>query len=358
MFEVVKLDRSRKNEIQKVIDTKTKPPGSLGELEDLAMTLSLVLSKNERQYEGQLRLADPIQINHPMMLVFAGDHGIAEENISIAPSEVTQQMVLNFLDGGAAINCFCRTNDMELEVIDAGILLPLENQSLVQQSLGRGTNNFVNQPAMSEQQVTDGLNFGKTLVKKHIENETNVFGFGDMGIGNTSSASAILCAITENSIENCVGRGTGISDEVLERKKNLLSQAVKFHQQRLKDDFSKPMQVMSSFAGFEIVQMVGAMLAAAENSCIVLVDGFIATAAAMLAVELQPNSRDYMVFCHQSSEQAHNLMLQHLSARPLLDLGLRLGEGTGAALALPVVRSAASFYNNMASFDSAGVTSV
>ncbi len=359
MYKIKKLDRSQQDQIIGNIDQKTKPQGALGQLEGLALQLALVLgSKNAGEQQGRLTQVESIQIEQPVMLVFAGDHGIAAENISIAPSEVTQQMVMNFLQGGAAINCFCRSNDINMEVIDAGILLPIENARLTQQSLGHGTNNFVREAAMSKQQVEQGLQFGKKVVEKHIQNGSNVFGFGEMGIGNTSSAAAILSSITHQPIENCVGRGTGIDDEAFARKTRLLKQATEFHKQRLAEHYSEPIEVMSAFAGFEIVQMVGAMLAVAENQNIILVDGFIATAAAMLANKLYPGCRDYMVFCHQSDEQGHQLMLKHLSAQPLLNLGMRLGEGTGAALAMPLVRAAASFYNDMASFESAGVTAV
>lgn len=359
MFEIKKIDRSQQEQIISKINQKTKPQGALGMLEELALQLALVLGNTRAsQTQGRLSLADPIQIEKPVMLVFAGDHGIAEENISIAPSAVTQQMVNNFLEGGAAINCFCRSNNIEMEVIDAGILLPVDNENLTQQSLGNGTKNFVKQAAMSKQQVYQGLQFGKETVQKHLLKECSVFGFGEMGIGNTSAAAAILSALIHVSVADCVGRGTGIDDKTFAKKTKLLEQAVEFHQHRLGDKFSEPMEVMASFAGFEIVQIVGAMLATAESQKIILVDGFIATAAAMLATKLYPESRDYMIFCHQSEEQGHQLMLKHLQAEPLLNLGLRLGEGTGAALAVPLIRAAVSFYNDMASFDSAGVTAV
>jgi len=359
MFEIKKLDRSQQELVVSKINQKTKPQGALGMLEELALQLALVLGNTQKNHiQGRLSLADPIQIEKPVMLVFAGDHGIAEENISIAPSAVTRQMVLNFLDGGAAINCFCRLNEIQLEVIDAGILLSIDNSELTQQSLGKGTINFVSQPAMSNQQVERGLRFGKKTVQKHLQKGCNVFGFGEMGIGNTSAAAAILSSLIHVSVADCVGRGTGIDDKTFAKKTRLLEKAIEFHQHRLGDKFCDPMEVMACFAGFEIVQMVGAMLATAESQKIILVDGFIASAAAMLATKLYPASRDYMIFCHQSEEQGHQLMLRHLQAKPLLNLGLRLGEGTGAALAMPLIRAAASFYNDMASFDSAGVTTV
>lgn len=359
MFKIKKLNRSQQEQIISNINQKTKPQGALGMLENLALQLALVLGRNqENGAQERLSLVDPIKLEKPIMLVFAGDHGIAEENISIAPSAVTQQMVINFLEGGAAINCFCRSNEIEMEVIDAGILLPVDNENLIQHSLGKGTQNFLKGPAMSKLQVDKGLQFGKKTMQKHLQKGCNVFGFGEMGIGNTSAAAAILSALADVPIADCVGRGTGIDDKTFAKKTQLLEQAMELHQNRLTDSDSVPMEVMACFGGFEIVQIVGAMLTTAEAQKIILVDGFIATAAAMLATELYPESRDYMVFCHQSDEQGHQLMLKHLQAQPLLNLGLRLGEGTGAALAVPFVRAAASFYNDMASFDSAGVTAV
>jgi nicotinate-nucleotide--dimethylbenzimidazole phosphoribosyltransferase len=255
---------------------------------------------------------------------------------------------------------------MQMKVIDAGILFPIEDERLIQHSLGQSTKNFVNEPAMTLEQVQQGLEFGRTVItavtnnigNDRHNNSNQVFGFGEMGIGNTSSAAAIQCLMTNEIIENCVGRGTGIDDAVYAKKVQLLKQATQFHKNRLLDKSADPIEVMSAVGGFEIVQMVGAMLAAAESQCVILVDGFISTAAALLATKIQPNTRDYMIFCHQSEEKGHQLMLQHLSAIPLLSLGLRLGEGTGAALAMPLLRAALSFYNDMASFESAGVTAV
>ncbi|TQV89618.1 nicotinate-nucleotide--dimethylbenzimidazole phosphoribosyltransferase [Aliikangiella coralliicola] len=342
MFDITPLTDSKRTAIQQKIDQKTKPPGALGRLEQLAMQLALITGSDE------------IILNKPTMLVFAADHGIAKEGVSIAPPEVTQQMVLNFLNGGAAINCFCRANDIALEVIDAGILVPINAPKLTMQSLGRGTNNFVTLPAMSLEAVTKGFSLGAKVVYRMASEGCNVFGFGEMGIGNTSSASALMSAITGIPAEECVGRGTGISDEVYQKKLSLIQKALKRH----KNSFDDTKQILSALGGFEIVQMVGAMLAAAECNSVVLVDGFIATVAALAAVKINPAARDYMVFCHQSEESGHQKLLQYLQATPLLSLELRLGEGTGAALAVPLLKAAQAFYNDMASFDSAGVDAV
>jgi len=342
MFNVKAVELADEEFIQKKINSKTKPLGALGMLEGLAQQLALVLSK------------DKIELNKPTLLVFAGDHGIAEEGISIAPSAVTQQMVMNFLEGGAAINCFCRTHNMAMEVIDAGILLPIDDVRLTQQSLGRGTRNFSKHAAMNLTDVDKGLQRGADVVRKHLRAGTNVFGFGEMGIGNTSCAAAIMAALMNIEVSSCVGRGTGIDDAAFAKKVALIEQAIAMHKQ----DLTTPQQILACVGGFEVTQMTGAMLAAAEGQSIILVDGFIATAAAMLAIAIAPEAKQYMVFCHQSQEQGHQLMLQHLGVTALLSLDLRLGEGTGAVLAYPLLQAAASFYNDMASFADAGIDAV
>ncbi|MCP4411917.1 MAG: nicotinate-nucleotide--dimethylbenzimidazole phosphoribosyltransferase [Gammaproteobacteria bacterium] len=350
MFDINKPDLKDCLQIQYIIDQKTKPPGSLGRLEELAMQMALIIGKTNNQNS----IFKEIIIKKPTMLVFAGDHGIAEEGISIAPSEVTQQMVLNFLNGGAAINCICRSNDMTIDVIDAGILLPIDDERLIVKSLGQGTANFTKQPAMSVEQVNAGLKHGVVIAQSKIEQGSNVLGFGEMGIGNTSSAAAIMSALLKIPVTDCVGRGTGIDDSSLLKKIELIEKSLQLHQDKL----DSPINILASVGGFEIVEMVGAMLTTAKAQCLILVDGFIATAAAMLAIRINSNVLDYMVFCHQSNEQGHRLMLESLNVQPLLSLGLRLGEGTGAALGLPILRSAASFFNDMASFESAGVEAV
>ena len=333
-------------QIQHRIDQKTKPVGSLGLLEDLAHQLALIQSVNAGH------LVTKIEINQPTAILFAGDHGIADEGVSIAPSAVTQQMVLNFLAGGAAINCFCRVNDIALKVVDAGILLPIETNhpDFIDQRIGTRTNNFAVQAAMTEQQVLEGIALGKSIVKKTINNGSNLVLFGEMGIGNTSCASAILAALSGQEVEKCVGWGTGITPEQLQKKTTLVAQGVA----RCKG--ATPYQVLAEVGGYELVQMVGAFLAAGETKTPVIVDGFIVSSAAYIATLIDPACREYMIFAHNSLESGHKILLNTLQAKPLLDLSLRLGEGTGAALAVPLIRAAAEFYNNMASFESAGVT--
>ncbi|MGF1757323.1 nicotinate-nucleotide--dimethylbenzimidazole phosphoribosyltransferase [Photobacterium sagamiensis] len=341
MFSITRPDTMLSTQIQDKINNKTKPLGSLGQLETVAMQLALI------------QQTETISVNQPHLLVFAGDHGIAQHGLSIAPSEVTGQMVANFLAGGAAINCFCRTNNMALKVIDAGIKVePADHHNLIKHRLGHGTADFSQQPAMPVDTALQGIQYGAGVVDTLYRQGCNLVGFGEMGIGNTSSASAIMAALLSIPADECVGRGTGIDDQQLQRKVDLITQALDLHQDRLND----PLHVLASIGGFEIAQIVGGMLKAAENKMVVLVDGFISTAAAMIAVSMHPEANAYFIYCHCSEESGHQRMLQHLEATPLLNLGLRLGEGTGAALALPIIESACTFYNEMASFSDAGVT--
>ncbi|KPL95194.1 nicotinate-nucleotide--dimethylbenzimidazole phosphoribosyltransferase [Vibrio splendidus] len=349
------LDTQYSQYIQHRIDQKTKPLGALGLLEKVAHQLALI------QSQGKEAAVEHIELNKPSIIIFAGDHGIADEGVSIAPSAVTQQMVLNFLSGGAAINCFCAVNNIDITVVDTGILLPVESDSdmLISQRLGTRTNNFANEAAMSLETVERGIELGTELVSRTISNGTNIIMFGEMGIGNTSSASAILSALSNRAAAECVGLGTGINNEQLARKVAVVEQGVARCKglelkevKKLKDI----KEVLAQVGGYEIVQMVGGFLGAYQNRTPILVDGFIVSVAAYVATLIEPNCRDYMTFAHRSEESGHKILLELLDAEPLLDLGLRLGEGTGAALAMPIIRAAAEFYNNMASFESAGVT--
>ncbi|MFV7771307.1 nicotinate-nucleotide--dimethylbenzimidazole phosphoribosyltransferase [Shewanella marisflavi] len=340
MFEIVGVSGEFDAKIQQRIDSKTKPLGALGQLESLAMTIARVLGP------------DNPQIVHPTLLVFAGDHGIAASGVSIAPSEVTTQMVMNFLSGGAAINLFCAQAGVTMEVIDCGIANEIADQPrLINQRLGAGTGAIHRESAMTLGAVKQGFAMAKERVALHHGRGCNLIAFGEMGIGNTSSAAAIMAALLKREAGECVGRGTGIDAATLARKQLLVEQALHLHREQLGD----PYGVLACLGGFEIVQMTGAILAAAELKMLVLIDGFIATAAALAAVTIAPQARDYMIFAHESDERGHKLMLEHLNARPLLSLGLRLGEGTGAALAVPLVQAAAKFYNEMASLEEMGI---
>ncbi|ABX48187.1 Nicotinate-nucleotide--dimethylbenzimidazole phosphoribosyltransferase [Shewanella baltica OS625] len=352
-FQISPVSKAQDPLIQQQIDLKTKPPGALGQLESLALQIARVQATDSQQTDQPQNTV--LKIVHPTMLVFAGDHGIAAEGVSIAPSEVTRQMVQNFAHGGAAINVFCRQVGFRLEVIDCGILTPVEGvEGIIDQRLGAGTGAIHLEPAMALETVDKGFAMARDLIERHHQAGCNLVAFGEMGIGNTSAAAAIMAAIMQLDVIDCVGRGTGINSETLERKLMLIELALLLHQSAL----SGPKSVLACLGGFEIVQMTGAMLAAAERKMLVVVDGFIATAAALVAVQIAPNVRDYLIFAHQSDEQGHLRMLEFLQAKPLLSLGLRLGEGTGAALALPLIQASVNFYNQMASFSDAGIEAV
>lgn len=344
------LDETLLPTIEHTIANKTKPVGSLGQLENLARQMAHI-QWHDNQH------SNTICLNKPTMLVFAADHGIAQHAISIAPQEVTGQMVLNFLEGGAAINCFCRTFNMHMQVIDAGMLKPADSDSamLVNKRLGDGTHDFSKTPAMSLAQVQQGLINGAHVAQQHVQAGSNLLAFGEMGIGNTSSASALLSLICDLEPELTAGKGTGIDQRQLAKKIQLLEKAI----ERVKESHGKASQrsiiALQEVGGFEIAQITGAILAGAAAGKTLLIDGFIVTVAALVATKVAPRCREYMIFAHTSAEQAHELVLKQLNAKPLLSLGLRLGEGTGAALALPLLQAAASFYNDMATFASAQV---
>jgi len=347
-FTIQHVSKQFDEQIQAKIDGKTKPLGALGQLEIIAKNLARVQAMVTNKVE-------PLVISCPSLIIFAGDHGIASEGVSIAPSEVTGQMVANFAMGGAAINVFCRQLGWQLSVVDAGILNePEAKLNVINQRLGRITQPLHQAPAMTLATVEQGFAMAKDLIKQTKENGSNLIAFGEMGIGNTTSASAIMAAIMQISAEETVGKGTGISDDVVLKKQKVVAQALKLHHDKL----AEPMQVLACLGGFEIVQITGAMLAAAEENMSVLVDGFICTAAAMIAIQINPAVKDYMIFAHCSGEQGHKKMLKWLEVEPLLNLGLRLGEGTGGALALPLIQAGVAFYNDMASFEQADVTHV
>jgi nicotinate-nucleotide--dimethylbenzimidazole phosphoribosyltransferase len=322
------------------IDTKTKPLGSLGMLEDVALRVGLI----QQSVQPAIR--------RPVIIVFAGDHGIAAQGVSPFPQAVTTQMVMNFLAGGAAINALSRAGHIELEVVDAGIATPLVHApGLIARPVGLGTRDFSIEPAMDAAQLQQAMAAGAERVNYHAAMGTNIIGFGEMGIANTSAAACLMSRLCGLPIDACVGRGTGLDDAGLAHKRAVLGAALARHP--VSDD---ALTTLATFGGFEIAMMTGAYLAAAKARMTIVVDGFIATAALLAAHALAPEVTDYCVFAHASDEAGHRLMLDRLGARPLLSLGLRLGEGTGTALAIPLVRAAAAFLSEMASFESAGVS--
>ena len=325
--------------LQHRIDHKTKPMGALGALEGLALQLGLIQ-----------RTELPL-LHSPQIVVFAGDHGIAAEGVSAYPQAVTVQMVGNMLAGGAAINVFARQHGFALQVVDAGVAAELPAHPQLQaRKIALGTKNLCHEPAMSRAQAQAALAAGMQVVQAL---PGNVVALGEMGIANTSSAALLLARLTGASILDATGRGTGLDDAQLRHKQAVLARALAHH------PATQPLDAIGELAalgGFEIAMMAGAMLQAASERRVVLVDGLIAGAAALVAQALAPAARDYLVFCHRSAETGHRLLLSYLDARPLLELDLRLGEGTGALLAWPLVQSAANFLKEMASFESAGVS--
>jgi nicotinate-nucleotide--dimethylbenzimidazole phosphoribosyltransferase len=376
-FNIKPISSALAADLQTKIDQKTKPLGSLGQLESLALKIGLI----------QNTLSP--SLNKPTLLIFAGDHGIVESGVSAYPQSVTAQMVANFLAGGAAISVFARQHQLELFVVDAGVNADLSpHPRLIAAKVAKGTKNFLNQAAMSGNECLQVLQTGAELVSQQHHKGCNCIGFGEMGIGNTSSAALLVHCLADIPLAQCVGRGTGLDDDQLQLKLTVLQQTLDFHNELIPlmpfdfaqesvrptrhernqplvvrpelveghcQNITEPLDVMATFGGFEIATMVGAYLKAAELGMIIIVDGFIASAALLVAYKLEPNVLDYCVFSHVSSEQGHQALLTYLNAKPLLKLDLRLGEGSGIALAYPVIQSAVLFLNEMATFADAGV---
>lgn len=326
--------------LQQKIDQKTKPTGSLGVLEKIAKQIATVFNTLEPK------------INKPHIVVFAADHGIANHGVSAYPQDVTRQMITNFLEGGAAINVFCKQNKIELTVVDAGVNYDFpSNTSLISAKIDKGTHSFLNDSAMTEMQMNLCFSKGSEIVAGIAKEGSNCIGFGEMGIGNTATASVLMSVLCNFSIEGCVGRGTGVSDEKLQLKIDILRKAIESYQGEKDLD-----SYLAYFGGFEILQMAGGMLEAYQQNIIFLVDGFICSVAFLIACQKNPAIIDNAVFSHQSAEKAHKKLLDYLDVSAVLQLDLRLGEGTGCALVFPIIESAVAFLNEMASFESAGIS--
>ena len=319
----------------------TKPPGSLGRLETIANRCAAIFGS----------LTPPV--DSARIVVFAADHGVAEEGVSAYPREVTAQMVLNFLSGGAAINTLAQANGIDLVVVDAGVATPLPDvPGLIRHHIGDGTRNFTREPAMTEAQVEEALEAGMAEAEAAIADGYNLLGCGEMGIANTTPAAAIAALLSGLPPEEVTGRGTGADDACLARKISAVERALAVHAPHL----PTPANILQRLGGFEIAEMCGFFLGAAAHRRPVVVDGFIATAAAALAVRMDANARDYMFAAHRSAEPGHTAFLQVIGQQPILDLGMRLGEGTGAALAMKLIQSAVAAFTGMATFSSAGVS--
>ena len=326
--------------LQRRIDQKTKPLGSLGRIEALALQIGSILRREH-----------PV-LTQPQMVVFAGDHGLAAQGVSAYPSDVTWQMVENFLAGGAAISVLARQHGLSLTVVDAGVRHDFAPRAgLLDRKIAPGTSDALAGPAMSEAQCARAVRLGREVVRDLPGNSVLL---GEMGIGNSSSAALLLARLTDEPIARCIGRGTGLDDRGLAHKHAVLTQVLAHHQ-----GVETPIEALAAFGGFEIAMLVGAVQQAVEERRVVVIDGFITGAAVLVAQRLAQARGDSVVegcvFSHRSDEAGHALMLRALGAQPLLELGLRLGEGSGAALAWPLIDSAARLLCEMASFASAGV---
>jgi nicotinate-nucleotide--dimethylbenzimidazole phosphoribosyltransferase len=344
-FRVSPLDATLQTQLEAKIDQKTKPLGALGLLETTALKIALI----------QNTLCP--QLQRPLIAVFAGDHGVTEENVSAFPSEVTAQMVLNFLNGGAAINVFARQHGAALKIVDAGVKVSLPGDDrLINRKIAAGTENFMRRPAMNVAQCNMALEKSAELVSEWHATGSNIIGFGDMGIGNTSSAAMLIALFADVSLADAVGPGAGLSQEGVDHKLTVLRKAQQRTGMTPRAAGESPLSALAEYGGYEIAMICGGMLRAAELGMVVLVDGFIATSALLCGQAMHSNLRDYAVFTHRSAEPGHALALSYLRCEPLLDLKMRLGEGTGAAMALPIIYSAVAFLNEMSSFADAEVS--
>ena len=351
-----------KDEIQHKIDNLNKPKGALGRLEELAMQICLV----------QQTLTP--KLTHPCHLLLGGDHGIEREGVSVSPREVTWQQMINFTHGGGGVNMFCRQHGFDLSIVDVGVDYDLSHvPGIVNRKIARGTKNFLHESAMSEEEYQQALAVGRDLVDDCQEKGCNIVSIGEMGIGNTSPSSIWMHLFCNIPLKECIGAGSGLNDDGIRHKYEVLAKAV--------DGFSgvngvdgsngangepikpikpskpiSPATIIRYFGGFEMVAAIGAMLRAAELRMMILVDGFIMTACALAACQLRPEVKDYMIFTHCGDESGHKRMLDAMGARPLLNLGLRLGEGTGALCAYPIVDSAVRMMNEMNNFENAKIT--
>ncbi|HHU88376.1 MAG: nicotinate-nucleotide--dimethylbenzimidazole phosphoribosyltransferase [Sphaerochaetaceae bacterium] len=327
-------------EAWQIWDAKAKPQLSLGRLEEVAVRLVAI--------RGELRPT----LGEPALLLFAADHGIVAEGVSSSPQEITWQQCLNFAHGGGAIGLICRENGIELRVIDVGVNYDFDpSLKITDKKIGYGTANFARHKAMDREQLESALGAGKEEVLSLAKEGIKVVAFGEMGVGNTTSASALMASLTSVPIAECTGRGAGLSNEGLLHKQQVLNRALALH-----GKISDPLEALATYGGFEIAAIVGGMMAAAHHRMVILVDGFITTVAALIATTIEPAVRDYLIFCHQSKESGHANLLKLLKAQPLLDLSMHLGEGSGAAVAWPIIRQALNLYLDMTPFSDAKVT--
>ena len=330
--------------IQEKIDNLNKPKGSLGRLEELAMQVCLI----QQTLEPSLA--------HPCHLLLGGDHGIEREGVSVSPREVTWQQMINFTRGGGGVNMFCRQHGFKLRIVDVGVDYDFSDiPGIIDRKIARGTKNFLYEPAMSEEEFDRAIQIGSDLVDDCVAEGCRVLCIGEMGIGNTSPSSIWMSLFGDIPLKDCIGAGAGLDNDGIRHKYEVLSKALSRHQSSL-SPLTSHLLPLRIFGGFEMIAAIGAMLRAAELHLIILVDGFIMTACALGAIRLYPASQDYMIFTHCGDESGHQMMLDIVDAKPLLHLGLRLGEGTGALCAFPIIDSAVRMMNEMNNFEGAKIT--
>ncbi len=339
-FHIIRPDETLAEELRNKIDNLTKPKGSLGRLEEIAFQIGLIQ-----------QTLNP-QLKNPFHLIFAADHGIVEEGVSVSPKEVTWQQVIHFTEGGGGVNFLCRQHNFQLRIIDSGVDYDFpENERIINRKIRKGTNNYLKEPAMTIEEVEQCIMYGADLVQKCFDEGSNVISFGEMGIGNTSASSLWMTFFTGITLEKCVGMGSGLDSEGVKCKYNILNKALGKY-----NGDGSAIDIIRHFGGFEMVMAIGGMLKAAELKMVILVDGFIMTNCILAASLLYPDVIYYSIFGHQGDEAGHKSVLDYLRVKPLLNLGLRLGEGTGALCAYPIVDSAVRMINEMDSFNQAEVT--
>lgn len=342
-FDIQPVNTSLKTAIQEKIDNLNKPKGSLGRLEELAMQISLI----QQTLEPSLA--------HPCHLLLGGDHGIEREGVSVSPREVTWQQMINFSQGGGGVNMFCRQHGFNLRIIDVGVDYDLSNiPGIINRKIARGTNNFLYEAAMSEEEFNRAIQVGVDLVDECFAEGCRVLSIGEMGIANTSPSSIWMSLLGDIPLKDCIGAGAGLNNEGIRHKYEVLLNALNNYRSMIPQPSA--ISPLAYFGGFEMIATIGAMLRAAELHLVILVDGFIMTACALAAIRLYPATQDYMIFTHCGDESGHKMMLDIVDAKPLLHLGLRLGEGTGALCAFPIVDSAVRMMNEMNNFDNAKIT--
>jgi nicotinate-nucleotide--dimethylbenzimidazole phosphoribosyltransferase len=335
------LDEGAMEKARKRQDSLTKPQGSFGFLEELSIRIAGIKG-------------DPLpKIEEKVIITMAGDHGVTEEGVSAYPKEVTPQMVLNFLGGGAGINVIARHVGARVVVADMGVAGDIPaHPDLISKKIAPGTKNMTKGPAMTRKEAEQAILTGIEIAEREIEKGADIIGTGDMGIGNTTPSSAIAAAITGAEVRDLTGRGTGINDEALENKIKIIKKAIEVN----RPDQNDPLDVLSKVGGFEIGGLAGVILAGANNRVPVVIDGFISGAAALIAAEMAPLAKDYIIASHESVEAGHKIMLEHMGLRPALDLDLRLGEGTGAALGITLAEASVKILSEMATFEEASVS--